>query len=230
MKRFWETASAVREGSGYAIRLDGRPMRLPGSVGLLFEKAAIAEAIAAEWQDAGADFTPDDLPLTRIAATAQQRILPDPNPTIDALAQYAQSDLLCYRAAFPGELVALQEARWQPLLGQAARSFGAELRVIFGVMPQPQPPGAVASLRGVLAGCSADELAGLGILVPATGSLVLGLFVAEGRLDAKQATDLAFLDHDFQAEKWGIDAEAAARRAALSAEIAHATRYMRLTM
>ncbi len=223
----------IEEGRGFAIRLDGRPMRLAGSEPLKLTSAALADAIANEWQAAGCakggDFTPDDLPLTRLAATAQQRILPDPDPTIDALAQYAQSDLLCYRAAFPADLVALQEARWQPVLARAARSYGAELRLISGAMPQPQPPEAVASLRRCLTACTSDELAGLGILVPATGSVVLGLLVAEGTLDAREVTDLAFLDHDYQAEKWGIDAEASARRAAVAVEIAQATYYIRLT-
>jgi chaperone required for assembly of F1-ATPase len=226
MKRFWNTASVCQEGSVFTIRLDGRPMRLPGTAGLALPNPGLAEAIAGEWQAAGADFTPDDLPLTRLAATAQQRILPDPGPTIEALARYAENDLLCYRADFPEDLAALQAARWQPLLAEAAQSYGAELRVIFGVMPQPQPAEAVAALRRAVAGRTADQLAGLGILVPATGSLVLGLFVADGRLDAEAATSLAFLDHDYQAEKWGIDVEAAARRAAVAAEIAQAARYM----
>jgi chaperone required for assembly of F1-ATPase len=233
MKRFWDTASVVQEGGSFSIRLDGRPMRLPGTEPLALGSAALAEAIGCEWQEAGGlkggDFAADDLPLTRLAATAQQRISPDPHPTIDALAKYAENDLLCYHAAFPEDLVALQEARWRPLLAQAVQSYGAELRVMFGVMPQPQPPEAVASLRRVLAACTADELAGLGSLVPATGSLVLGLFLAEGRLDAKEVTELAFLDHDYQAEKWGLDADAVARRAAVASEIAQATRYIRLT-
>ncbi len=229
MKRFWQTASVIQENNSFVIRLDGRPMRLPGSAPLVLAKAALAEAIAREWQDLDTDFTPDDLPLTRLAATAQQRIAPNPNPTIDALAQYAQSDLLCYHADFPEDLVALQQARWNPVLALAAQAYGAELRVVSGVMPQPQPAHALASLRRSLAACKADELAALGILVPATGSLVLSLFVAEGRIDAKEATDLAFLDQDYQAEKWGIDAESARRRAAVAVDIEHATRYIRLT-
>jgi chaperone required for assembly of F1-ATPase len=229
MKRFWQTASVAEDNATFVIRLDGRPMRLPGSAPLVLEKEPLAEAIALEWQDVGPDFTPDDLPLTRLAATAQQRIAPNPDPTIDALAQYAHSDLLCYHADFPEDLAALQQARWSPLLARAAETYGADLRIVFGVMPQPQPAHALASLRRSLAARTADELAGLGILVPATGSLVLGLFVAEGRVDAKEATDLAFLDHDYQAKKWGIDAESAARRAAIATDIEQATRYIRLT-
>jgi chaperone required for assembly of F1-ATPase len=230
MKRFWETASVVMEGSAFAIRLDGRLMRLPGSAPLSVRSAPLAEAIAAEWQSAGGvkdgDFHPDDLPLTRLAATAQERISPDPTPTIDALAQYAESDLLCYRASHPDDLVARQAMLWQPWLDRAACIHGASLRVVAGVMPQAQPPDVLAALRRALARCSACDLAGLGVLVPVTSSLVLGLAVADGALGATQATDLAFLDQDFQAEKWGLDAEAVARRRAVAAEIEQAARFI----
>jgi len=233
MIRFWETASVVAEGAAFAIRLDGRPMRLPGSAPLALHSAPLAAAIAAEWQSAGGakggDFQPDDLPLTRLAATAQERISPDPAPTIDALAQYAESDLLCYRAEHPDELVARQALLWQPWLDRAACIHGATLRVAMGVMPQPQPQDALAALRHALAARTACDLAGLGVLVPLTGSLVLGLAVADGALSATHATDLACLDHDFQAEKWGMDAEAVGRRRAVAAEIEQAAQFMNLS-
>ena len=105
MKRFWDNATLVHENGFYAIRLDGRPMRLPGGPLLSLESRALAQAIAAEWQAAGSakngTLSAEDVPLTRIAGTAQERIAPDPAPTIAALASYAGHDLLCYRAEDP---------------------------------------------------------------------------------------------------------------------------------
>jgi chaperone required for assembly of F1-ATPase len=233
MKRFWETASVVAENGWFAIRLDGRAVRLPGAAGLALASARLAAAIAAEWQQAGGrkggNFLPDDLPLTRLAATARERILPDPDPTIDALARYAESDLLCYRAAFPPDLASRQATLWQPWLDRASRLHGAALRVVHGVMPQAQPPEAISALRTALATQTADTLAGLGVLVPATGSLVLGLALADGALDAQSAVDLVFLDEDFQTEHWGEDGEAMARRAKVAEDIASAARFIDLS-
>jgi chaperone required for assembly of F1-ATPase len=207
-------------------------MRLSGSAPLALRSAPLALAIAAEWQSAGGakggDFDPDDLPLTRLAATAQQRIAPDPDPTIDALAHFGETDLLCYRAGHPADLAARQALLWQPWLDRAASQYGATLRVVVGVMPQPQPESALAALRRALSACTAFNLAGLGVLVPVTGSLVLGLAVADGALSATHATDLAFLDQDFQAEKWGRDPEAVARRQSVATEISQATRFIEL--
>ncbi len=169
------------------------------------------------------------MPLTRIAGTAQERVAPDPASTIAALAAYGETDLLCYRAAAPEALAARQEALWQPWLAWAARVHDAHLLVTTGIGHIAQPPGALAALRAALASRSAFELAGLGILVPATGSLVLGLAVAEGALDAAQAHALAALDELFQVEKWGEDHDAAQRRLHVAADIAVAARFIRLS-
>ena len=46
-----------------------------------------------------------------------------------------------------------------------------------------------------------------------TGSVLLALAVARGRLTPAEAWSLAHIDEDFQIEQWGVDTEAAGRRA-----------------
>ncbi len=233
MKRFWDAASIAPADTGYVILLDGRAMHLPGGAVLRVEAEPLARAIAGEWQAAGGgkggEMSFADTPLTRLAGTAQERIAPDPAPTIDAIARYAESDLLCYRAERPEELIARQMRAWQPWLDWAALSYDAPLRVGSGIAYVKQHRGSIAALRGAVAALDVPALAALGVAVPALGSLVLGLAMAEGRLDAASAHELGALDELFQAEVWGEDAEAAARRAAVAADIALADRFLRLT-
>ncbi len=232
MKRFWNDASVAEEDGRYLIRLDGRPMRLPGGPSLRLRQRALAEAIAAEWRQAGdaagGIMTAEDVPLTRLAGTAQERIAPDPTPTVEAIAAYGGTDLLCYRAEQPEALVLLQHAAWQPWLDWAAGQYGARLLVTQGIMPVAQDAAALAALRRGVAALDAFALAGLGILVPALGSLVLGLAVAAGRLDAAEAHRLSVLDEVFEEELWGLDAEAAARRAHVARDLAAAGRFIAL--
>ncbi|MDO9709533.1 ATP12 family chaperone protein [Paracraurococcus lichenis] len=231
MKRFWDTAAATAEPGGFRVLLDGRPVRLPGGTPLLIETPALAEAIAAEWSAAGGErggeMSPADIPLTRLAGTAQERIAPDPAPTVEGLARYAETDLLCYRAE-DRRLAAIQAAEWQPLLDWAALQHDAPLRVTTGLMPIAQDPAAIAALHRAVAARSPLELTAMGVLVPGYGSLVLGLAVVEGRLDAAEAHRLAILDETFQEEFWGLDAEAAARRKRIAAEVAMAGRLLDL--
>jgi chaperone required for assembly of F1-ATPase len=233
VKRFWNTATIEPTAEGFAILLDGKPMHLPGGAVLRVEVRSLAEAIAAEWQVAGGgeggEMSFTDTPLTRLAGTAQQRIAPDPAPTIDAIARYAESDLLCYRAEAPEELVQRQGREWQPWLDWAALTYDAPLRVGTGIAYVKQHRGSLAALRNAVAALDAAALAALGVAVPALGSLVLGLALHEGRLDAATAHALGSLDELFQAEFWGEDAEAAARRAAIAADIDLAARFLQLT-
>jgi chaperone required for assembly of F1-ATPase len=233
MKRFWDRATVESCDGGYTILLDGKPMHLPGGGVLRVTAEPLAEAIAKEWEAAGGtkggEMTFADTPLTRLAGTGQQRIAPDPDPTIDAIARYAESDLLCYRAETPPALVERQAREWQPWLDWAAERYDAQLRVGSGVAYVKQHRGAIAALRNAVGALDVPALTALGIAVPALGSLVLGLALAEGRLDAATAHTLGALDELFQAEAWGEDAEAAARRANIAADIALAERFLRLT-
>jgi len=232
MKRFWDTATVGPSDQGHAILLDGRPMHLPGGAELRVRPRRLAEAIAAEWQEAGGakggEMSFADTPLTRLAGTTQQRIAPDPAPTIVAIARYGENDLLCYRAATPEVLVRRQARAWQPWLDWAALTYDAPLRVTTGIAPIRQHRDSVAALRRVVAALDLEVLAALGLAVPALGSLVLGLALAAGRLDAPAAFALGALDELFQAEQWGEDAEAAARRSAVAADIALAARFIAL--
>src|SRR3954471_23424967 len=203
MKRFWDTATAAPDPGGFRVLLDGRPVRLPGGTPLTVEAPALAEAIAAEWSAAGGqkggEMSPADIPLTRVAGTAQERIAPDPGPTVEGLAKYAESDLLCYRAD-DHRLAAIQAAEWQPLLDWAALQHDAPLRVTTGLMPVAQDPASIEALRRVVAACSPIELTALGVLGPGFGSLVLALAVVQGRLDAAEAHRLSILDETYQEE------------------------------
>jgi chaperone required for assembly of F1-ATPase len=231
VKRFWKNASIGAAEGGFSILLDGRPMHLPGGTVLRVEAEPLAWAIAQEWQAAGqgGEMSFADTPLTRLAGTAQQRIAPDPWPTIDAIARYAESDLLCYRAETPEALVARQMRAWQPWLDWAATTYGAPLRVSSGLAYVKQHRDSIAALRGAVAALDVAALTALGIAVPALGSLVLGLAMTEGKLDPVTAHELGALDELFQAEAWGEDAEAAARRAAVAADVALAGRFLQLT-
>jgi chaperone required for assembly of F1-ATPase len=232
MKRFWDTATIAPDPAGHAILLDGRPMRLPGGAVLRVGPARLAAAIAAEWQQAGGakggEMSFADTPLTRIAGTAQERIAPDPTPTILALARYGETDLLCHRAEAPETLVRRQHEGWQPWLDWAARQLDAPLRVGVGIVALDQPPDSLAALRRAVAALDPLGLAALGVAVPARGSLVLGLALAAGALDAATAHRLGALDALYQAEIWGEDAEAVASRAAVQADIALAERVLAL--
>jgi chaperone required for assembly of F1-ATPase len=232
VKRFWDEVSLAEDEGEFRVLLDGKAMHLPNGGVLRVGPPALAAAIAEEWREAGGrkggEMSYLDTPLTRVAGTARERIARDPAPTADAIARYGETDLLCYRAEIPRELADRQARLWQPWLDWAALTFDAPLRVTSGVIPVKQHRDSVSALRRVVGGYDPYMLAGLGIAVPSLGSLILGLALAEGRLDAAEAHALGALEELFQLEQWGEDEEAAQRRANVAADIALAARFMRL--
>jgi chaperone required for assembly of F1-ATPase len=231
MKRVWTEARAVRSADGWGVTLDGQPLRLPGGPALLVPQMALAEAVAAEWQAAGLetgemDYT--DVPLTRLAGTAQLRIVPNPAPAAAAIAAYGETDLLCYRASTPPALLLRQETAWQPWLNWSRVTIGAALTVTTGIMHVRQHPAALAALRRAVDAESGWVLGGLGIAVPALGSLVLGLALLRGELTAGEAHDLSRVDEQFQSEQWGTDDEAERRQVHVAQDIADAAWFMEL--
>ena len=236
-KRFYERAAAEpcpasrggrRGGDGFRVVLDGRPVKTPAKVDMVVPNLTLAEALAAEWQAQGAEVEVRSLALTGLVWTAIDRVGSDRARVVEEVAAYAAHDLVCYRAEAPAELAALQQAVWQPLLDWAALSFDARLAVTAGVVPIAQPPEALAALRQAVAAKSDLELTALNAAVTAAGSLVIGLALGAGRIDAAAAFEAAQLDESYQIERWGEDPEAARRRVAIKADLEAAARLFEL--
>jgi len=203
-------------------------VRTPARAELRLPTEALAEAVAEEWRSQPDKIQPASMPLTQLANTAIDRVAPAPGSIVDGLLAYAGTDLVCYWAEEPPELVERQQRQWQPLLDWLARRHDALLSVHRGVLPRPQPETAIAAIRGRLAGLPAFHLAGLAAATQACGSLVIALALLDGRIGPDEAFELAELDASFQIERWGEDAEAAARRRSLRQEILDIHRFLTL--
>lgn len=229
VKRFYrEVAVAATDAGGFAILLDGRKVRTPIGRDLEVPTRNLADAVAAEWAAQGDKVRPATMPLTQFAFTAIDRVGPERAEVAARIARYGETDLLCYRADSPADLVALQSETWDPLLAWADEAFGARLTVTAGIAPVAQPAAAVVALGRQLEGLDAFRLTAAAAVVQAAGSLVVGLALLQGRLDAADAAKAAHLDETYQAGKWGEDREAVDRRRALSDEIAGAARFLSL--
>lgn len=208
--------------------LDGRVVKTPARAVLALPAEALAGAVAAEWAAQGENVRPKTMPLNQIAATALDRVAPRRAEAIDEIAGYAASDLLCHRAEAPPELVGQQDAGWQPLVDWAAATLGGRLKVTTGILPIEQPAAALAACRGAVESHDDMGLAALAVAAAACGSLILALALSAGRIDSVRSWELSQLDESFQIARWGEDAEAAARRAEIRADIEAAARFLTL--
>lgn len=227
-KRFWNRATAEAAGNGFAILLDGRAVKTPAKAPLVVPTLALATAIAAEWDAQTGKVRPETMPLTRAANSAIDKVGPLRAEVIAELSGYGGSDLLCYRAEHPAALTARQAAGWDPLLHWSAETLDAPLAVTHGVIHVAQDPASLDRLHGHVAAFSDFGLAGLHDLVAISGSLVLALAVAHGRLTADDAFAVSRIDSHWQAEQWGSDEEEQAAEALRLAAFRQADRFCTL--
>ncbi len=209
-KRFWKDATVEACEGGFTVRLDARPVKTPGKNLLVVPTRAMAQAIADEWQAQQGLVRPETMPFTRAANSALEKVAPQFDEVVGLLAAYGDSDLLCYRATSPVELIALQQTGWDPLLDWAATELGVPLVAVAGVMHIPQPATSTARLHQMTAALSPFQIAAFHDLVMLSGSLVLAFAVIHGRLTPEEAWVLSRIDESYQASLWGEDEEAAA--------------------
>ncbi|MBO9579884.1 MAG: ATPase [Sphingobium sp.] len=228
MKRFYKLAEPLAGPDGWAITLDGRPVKTPARAALVVPGEALAEVIAAEWSAQGDTVHPGSMPMTGFANATIDRVLPALADFRAQIAAYSASDLFCYRAGEPPELAVLQARDWDPLLDWARGRYDVSFIVTDGIMPVDQPVATLARLSAVVDAIDPWLLAGAATLTQIGGTLVGMLAYLEGEIEAEALFDAATLDERWQAEQWGEDEEASARLAVRRDDFLAAARYCAL--
>ena len=224
-KRFYAEAGVTAVDGGFAITLDGRPIKTPSRRLVIVPIREIADAVAAEWQAQGQTIDPLTMPMTRFANSVVEAVVDHVGLVRDDVAKYLESDLLFYRAGDPEALVAREAKHWDPVLLWAADRFGARFILAQGVMHVRQPHQAVEAARAALPR-HPWSVAALHVVTTLTGSALLALALVHGRLDADAVWTAAHVDEDFNAEQWGQDEEVLSRRAARAADFRAAARIL----
>jgi chaperone required for assembly of F1-ATPase len=212
-KRFYARAGVVEMPDGFSVVLDDKPIRTPSGRAVAAPSLPIAEGIAAEWQAQQEFIDPMTMPLTRLANSVVNAVVDQVDAVAEDIAKYFGSDLLFYRAGYPEALVAREAEHWDPVLFWAADTLGAHFILAEGIVHVRQPDAAVAAARAALPK-DAWSIAALHVVTTLTGSALLALALLRGRLDPDQVWKAAHVDEDWNSEKWGVDEEVAARRAA----------------
>ena len=229
IKRFYKDVTVdVADHGLAAVLLDGRSVKTPAKSDLRVETLGLAEAVAAEWRAQEEKIDPNTMPLTQIACTAIDRIAENRHEIQGLIAKYAETDLVCYRAKAPSDLVEMQSAHWQPLLDWLATAHQIALNSTQEILPQAQDPAALAKVLHLVQALDDHELSAVSVVTQATGSVVIALALAYGEIDGQNAVQSSQVDETHQSQLWGLDHEAELRLNSLTADILAAETYLRL--
>lgn len=228
MKRFYKAVSVAAVDGGWQVQLDGRGIRTAGKRAQVVPSATLVEAMAQEWAGQGEEIDASAFIFRDMADYAIDVIAPDPQVAISAIMPYAGTDTLCYRDEEGSALFRRQVARWDPLLAAAEARYDIRFERVSGIVHRPQPAETLARLERVVTAHGPFALAALQTLTSLAASLVVGLAALEPGAEPQALWDAANLEEDWQAELWGKDAEAEARRARRLRDFTAAMRFAEL--
>ena len=217
-RRFYRNASVAAGEGGFGLVLDGKPVRTPARHVLALPTRPLAEAIAAEWEAQAQLIDPARMPLTRLANAVIDAVATSPDPVAAEIAKYLASDLVFYRADGPEGLVQRQARHWDPILAWARDALGARFVLAEGVVHVRQPYHALAAAASAIPR-DPWRLGAVHAVATLTGSGLIALALAAGRLSVDAAWEAAHVDEDWNMAQWGRDALALERRSLRFAEM-----------
>lgn len=226
MKRFYKTTGIDAVEGGFRVLLDGRPMKTPAKQTLTLPVEGLAVAVAEEWEAQVDDIQPDLMPVTRLATTAHDRMPSRRAAAVDEVAQYAETDLVCYRAAHPPALVREQHEAWQPALDWMAKRYDIAFEVTESLLPVSQPSATLTRIRSTVEAIEDWPLVGVHGATTGLGSIVLALALWHGELDADAAVEASLVDALFEIKQWGQERDATQRHEALRRDVRGAARFL----
>lgn len=219
MKRFYREAAVIDQADGFAIALDGKPVKTPGKLPLVMPSARLAHLVVDEWNAQGDKVDPEVMHYTRLVNTTLDRVEPRMADVGAEVAGFGGSDLLCYRADEPEDLISRQAEVWDPYVIWANGYFNIELKTTSGIMPVKQDEKSLTALKDAVMANSPYEMTVLHALTGGLGSLILALAHTKGHANLDDVWAASQLDEMYQVEQWGEDAEDTEKRNELKNEM-----------
>ena len=116
-------------------------------------------------------------------------------------------------AESPAGLVQRQTAHWDPVMAWAKADLNVGFATVTTITHRRQSPAGLHALEAYIQGLDPFSFVVVHNLSMLTGSALLAVMVASGKIAPDAAWLAANVDEDWQIGTWGEDAEAAARRA-----------------
>lgn len=198
MKRFYQNVSMKPVQGGYGVFLDGRPIKTPSKMEFVVPNASLCELVCAEWEEQEEKIKPDTMPLTQLVHTKIEKVSHERGVMEEQVLKYIHSDLLCYRADTPEELVERQNRIWQPHLDWFAQIYGYAFKVTDGLAALRQDEALCDTIRADVAALDDERFTLLQMITPAAGSIVLALAFVKGAASADDIMACAFLEEDYK--------------------------------
>lgn len=200
MKKFYTLVSTRADQGGWLVELDGKPVRTPAGALLRVPVAALAEGISREWSGQQQEIVPDTMPLTQITVTAIDRVTRARDDIQETALSYFDTDLLCYRASEPPELVRRESAARDPWLRWMESTYGLTLETTTGLVALRHDEAAHFKARQAVLALDLWAFTVLQMITSLTGSLMLALAFVIGPAQPEDLLRALYVEEDYKAD------------------------------
>jgi len=220
MKKFWKIVQVkTKLKNSFEILLDKRILKTPMQKDLIFSNYKIAKETALEWDIDEKEINTENMVFYGLISTAIDKICNDKVLYIENVLGFINTDLICYRADGPSELVDLQNSSWNPIISFIKKYIDVELKFFIGVMPSKQSLEIFNRLKTLINSFSDIEISALHRMTNLTGSIFISICILKGDVLKNEVFELSFLDELYQAKNWGIEEESLDKRDKIAKEL-----------
>ncbi len=220
MKKFWEKVSIKKISSdSFCVMLDKRILKTPLKRDLVLPNLNLAQEIVKEWDQDSKKINTESMIFYGLMSTSLDKIIDNKNLYINDILDYIDTDLICYRAENPKELVELQKNKWDPIILLIEKYIRTKVHVFEGVLPKKQHSTVHDRLNNLINQFDIFEISVLHRITNITGSIFLSLCVLKKDISKNEVFELSLLDELWQAENWGFDKETSRKRKEISIEL-----------
>lgn len=233
MKRFYKIVTTQNIDGGYRILLDGKPVKTPQKNILATAHKELAEAIVLEWAAQKENILPDTMPLTQILTTKIDRVATQRDEMTGFLLKYIDTDLVCYRAAEPPEMVGAQAKHWDPVIRWFEQNHKVTLQTTNTLQVVKQPAQAHEIIAKFITNLNDDEFTIMQIAAATSGSVMMGMMFMQNAIDADDIFAAARAEEAYHAqiyneEKYGPEPQQEKKDAAIKRDLEAAQNYLNL--
>jgi chaperone required for assembly of F1-ATPase len=220
MKKFWKNVEVkpILENS-FQILLDNKILKTPMQKDLIFSSYKIATETALEWNSNEKEINTENMIFYGLMSTLIDKVVDDRVSYIENILGFVNTDLICYRADNPNELVELQNSSWNPIISFIKKYIDADLQIFIGVMPSQQSLEIFLRLKVLINSFSNIQIAAFYRMTNLTGSIFISLCILKGDILKSKVFELSFLDELWQAKNWGFEKESSEKRDKIAQEL-----------
>lgn len=200
MKRFYKLASVDQCDDGFAVKLDGKPVKTGSKKVLQHKSRDVALLMMKEWAEQEDMISPESMPVTQMITTLIDHVEMHREEITGNILKYLDTDLICYYADEPEDLVKRQKDVWGNWKAWIDGQYGAALKTTNGLAALKQEPTLHQKIEEEIRGFDLDHFNIVQVVTSLSGSIILALAFMHGEAGPEDVIESAYLEEHFKEE------------------------------